>query len=78
MWTQFHNSDLLTLPQDLQPPPAQPKLQVAVQPALTQAQHPQPAPLAPQGGDLDQQQPAQEQQPVAGPSGQQPQSQHDP
>ncbi len=74
---------LLTSPQDLQPPPDQPKPpvpppQLAAQPAQLPAQLIQPAPLAPQGGNQpDQQQPVQDQQPVAGLSGQQPQGQHD-
>ncbi len=75
----------LASPNDLQPPPDQPKLlvappQVDVPPALLPlpAQHPQPAPLVPQGGDQsDHQEPAQDQQPVAGPSRQQQQGQHD-
>jgi hypothetical protein len=69
---------LLATPQDLQAPPDQPKPQAHLQPALLPAQPPQPAPLAPQGGDQqDQPQPDQDQQPVAGPSRQQPQGQHD-
>ncbi len=69
---------LLASQQDLQPPPDQPKLQAAVPPALIPAQPPQPALLVPHGGDQqDQQQPAQDQLPVAGPSGQQLQSQLD-
>jgi hypothetical protein len=72
---------LITSQTNPQPPADQPKLPVppppvAAQPALLPqpTQHPQPAPLVPQGGD---QEPAQEQQPVAGPSGQQQQSKHD-
>jgi hypothetical protein len=74
---------LLASPQDLQPPPDQPKPpvpppQLAAQPAQLPAHQIQPAPLAPQGVyQPDQQQPAQDQQPVAGPSRQQPQGQHD-
>jgi len=69
---------VLASKQDLQHPPQQHKQQAAVQPALIPAQPPQPAPLAPNGGDQqDQQLPAQDQQPVAGPSRQQSQSQHD-
>ncbi len=69
---------LLAMPQDLQDPPDQPKPQAPLLPALLPAQHPQPAPLAPQGGDRqDQPQPAQDQPPVAVPSGQQSQGQHD-
>jgi hypothetical protein len=69
---------LLATPQDLQAPPDQPKPQAPLPPALLPAQPPQPAPVAPQGGDRqDQPQPAQDQQPVAGPSGQQSQGQHD-
>jgi hypothetical protein len=69
---------ILASPQDFQTPSDQPKPQAAPQQALLPAQLPQPAPLAPQGGDQQEQpQPAQDQQPVAGPSRQQPQSQHD-
>jgi len=69
---------LLATPQDLQAPPAQPEPQAPLPPVLLPAPPPQPAPLAPQGGDRqDLQQPVQDQQPVAGPSGQQSQGQHD-
>jgi hypothetical protein len=67
---------ILAAHRDLQPPTdqAKPPAQLAAQPVPIpqQAPPPPPAPLAPHGGDqLDQQ------QPVAGPSGQQLQSQHD-
>ncbi len=68
----------LTSQHDLQPPPDQQKLPVQPPQVAQPVQHPQPAPLVPHGGDQpNQQEPAQEQQPVAVPSGQQQQSQHD-